>query len=108
MDTVSFEEFKKLNIRVCRILEVKDHPDADKLYILEVDIGGEKREAVAGLKAAYKPEELQGKLVAFVENIAPATIRGVESKGMVLAAQDDKKIVVLSPEKDIAPGSKVK
>ncbi|MBU1853921.1 MAG: methionine--tRNA ligase subunit beta [Candidatus Omnitrophica bacterium] len=108
MDTVSFEEFKKLSIKICRIKEVKDHPNADKLYILKIDIGGEEREVVAGIKMSYKPEELKDKLVAFVENIAPATIRGVESRGMVLAAQDNEKIVVISPDKDIAPGSKVK
>ncbi len=105
---VPFEEFKKLSIKIARVKEVKDHPNADKLYILKVDLGSEERELVAGIKKSYKPEDLKEKLVAVVENIEPATIRGVESKGMVLAASDSEKIVVLSPDKDIAPGSTVK
>ena len=108
MTMIPFEEFKKLSIKIARIKEVKDHPNADKLYILTIDLGTEEREVVAGIKKSYKPEELKEKLVAVVENIEPATIRGVESKGMVLAASDSEKIVVLSPDKDIAPGSIVK
>jgi len=108
MIMIPFEEFKKLNIKISIIKEVKDHPNADKLYILKIDLGSEEREVVAGIKKSYKPEDLKEKLVAVVENIEPATIRGVESKGMVLAASDSEKIVVLSPDKDISPGSTVK
>jgi len=105
---VSFEDFKKLSIKIARIKEVKDHPNADKLYVVKVDIGGEEKELVAGIKKAYKPEELIGKLVAVVDNMAPATIRGVESNGMILAAQDGENMAVISPDKDISPGTTVK
>jgi len=105
---VSFEDFKKLSIKIARIKEAKEHPNADKLYILKIEIGGEEREVVAGIKKAYKLEGLSGKLVAVVENIEPATIRGIESHGMVLAAQDGENFALLCPDKDIATGSKVK
>lgn len=105
---VPFEEFKKLSIKIAKIKEVKDHPNADKLYVLKVDIGGEEREMVAGIKKAYRPEELAGRLVVVVDNIEPATIRGVESRGMILAAQDGEKQAIISPDKDISPGSTVK
>ncbi len=105
---VSFDEFKKLSIKVARIKEVKDHPNADKLYVIKVDIGGEEKELVAGIKKAYKPEDLAEKLVVVVDNMEPATIRGVESKGMILAAQDGEKLAVISPDRDLSPGSTVK
>lgn len=105
---VSFEDFKKLSIKIARIKEAREHPNADKLYILKIEIGGEEREVVAGIKKAYKLEELSGKLVAVVENIEPATIRGIESQGMVLAAQDGEKLTLICPDKDIAVGSQVK
>lgn len=105
---VTFEDFKKISIRIARIKDVRDHPDADKLYILKIDLGGEEREIVAGIKRAYKPEELEGKLVAVVDNLQPAIIRGIESNGMILAAQDSETLAVLGPDKDIQPGSIVK
>lgn len=105
---ISFEEFKKLSIKIAKIKEVNDHPDADRLYVVKVDLGGEERVLVAGIKKAYKPEELIGKLVAVVENMQPATIRGVESNGMILAASDKENLVVICPDKDISLGAIVK
>jgi len=105
---ITIEEFKKLNIRIARIKEVIDHPGADRLYIIRVVIGEEEREVVAGIKKAYNKEELLGKLVVIVENLEPAIIRGVESKGMILAAQDGETLAVLSPDRPVAPGAIVK
>jgi len=105
---ISIEEFKKLNIRIARIKEVNDHPNADRLYVVRLVIGEEERDVVAGIKKAYTREELLGKLVVVVENLEPAVIRGVESKGMILATQDGETMAVLSPEKPVAPGSIVK
>jgi len=105
---ITFEEFKKLNIKIAKIKEVKDHPNADRLYVVKIDLGGEEREVVAGIKKSYKPEELKDKLVLVVENMEPATIRGIESKGMILAAQDGEKIVLMSPDKEISLGAIVK
>ncbi|OIO34151.1 MAG: hypothetical protein AUJ70_01720 [Candidatus Omnitrophica bacterium CG1_02_40_15] len=105
---ITIEEFKKLNIRIARIKEVIDHPGADRLYIVRLVIGEEEREVVAGIKKSYNKEELLGKLVVVVENLEPAVIRGVESRGMILAVQDGETLAVLSPDKPVAPGSLVK
>ncbi|MFH1406574.1 MAG: methionine--tRNA ligase subunit beta [Candidatus Omnitrophota bacterium] len=105
---VSFDEFKKLELKVGEIKEVKDHPNADKLYLISVDLGSEVREVVAGIKPYYKPEELVGKNVVVVANMEPANIRGAESKGMILAAQDESGICVLTTEKKVKPGSSVR
>ena len=105
---ITIEEFKKLNIRIGRIKEVTDHPNADRLYIVTVVIGDEERNVVAGIKKSYTKEELLGKLVAVVENLEPAVIRGVESKGMILATQDGETLAVLSPDRPVSPGSLVK
>ena len=83
-DIITFEEFKKVDLRIGKILEVEDHPNADKLYILTVDIGQEKRKMVAGIKKWYSKEELIGKEVVIVSNLEPKVIRGVESKGMII------------------------
>ena len=105
---ISYEEFKKLSLKVARIKEVKDHPNADKLYLITVVIGDEEREVVAGIKKAYTPEELKDKLVVVVENLEPAVIRGSESKGMILATQDGDTMAIITPDKEISPGSIVK
>lgn len=106
---VSFEEFKKLSIKIAKIKEIKEHPNADKLYIVKIDLGNnDEREVVAGIKKAYTIEELKDKLVVVVDNLAPVTIRGVESNGMILAATDGEKIAVISPDKEVSPGTVVK
>ena len=113
METIKFEDWQKLDLRVGKIIEVKDHPNADKLYLLTIDLGTEKKTLVAGLKENYKPEEMQGKLCVIFCNLEPATIRGVKSEGMIMAAVSrDKKgketgVVLIQPEKDIELGSKV-
>ncbi len=104
---VSFDEFKKIEIVTAKILEVEDHPNADKLYVMKIDIGGETPQIVAGIRAHYKKEELIGKQIVVVRNLEPATIRGVESNGMLLAAKDDKTLALLVPEKEISPGSPI-
>ncbi|MFA5772278.1 MAG: methionine--tRNA ligase [Thermoplasmata archaeon] len=106
---VTIDEFSKVDIRVGEIVEVNDHPDADKLYIMLVDIGTEKRQLVAGLKKYYKKEELLGKKAMIVANLQPAKIRGIDSNGMILAADDGKgKISLIVPDKDIEKGSKAR
>lgn len=105
---VKFEEFKKLDIRVAKIVKVEDHPDADKLYLVSVDWGEGEKQLVAGIKMSYKPDELVGKQVAVITNIEPAVIRGVESQGMILAASDENGMAVLSPDKEKIIGSTVK
>ncbi|MFH1478750.1 MAG: hypothetical protein ABIG92_03115 [Candidatus Omnitrophota bacterium] len=104
----SIEDFKKLSIKIGRIEDVQPHPNADRLYIVTLDTGEGKRQVVAGIKNYYKEEELKDKLVAFVENLEPAMIRGIESNGMILAAQDGERLAVISPEKEVALGATVK
>ncbi len=106
---ISFEEFKKLDLKVAKIVSVADHPNADKLYVMKVDIGGETRQTVAGLKPYYTPEELEGMNIILVTNLEPAKLRGVESQGMVLAAQEGDVVSCLQadPRKPVSPGSSV-
>ncbi len=105
---ISIDEFKKLELKIGQIKEASDHPNADKLYLLKVDIGGEIRQLVAGIRNSYTKESLIGKYVAVVSNLQPATIRGEESQGMVLAASDKKGIALLSPDREVVPGSGIR
>jgi methionyl-tRNA synthetase len=99
-----------LYIRIGKVLEVKDHPRADKLILIEVDLGDERRTLVAGLKQHYKPDELEGRNIAVLCNLKPAKLRGVESRGMLLAAESDGVVGVLYSETaepgDVVTGSK--
>ncbi len=105
---ISFQEFQKVEIKVGRVLAVEDHPNADKLMVIRVDVGEESpRVLVAGLKDYYAPEELADRLIVVVTNLEPARLRGVESQGMLLAAQEGEKVVFLTLDKEIAPGSPV-
>ena len=104
----TIEDFKKIELIVAQIKEVKEHPNADRLYLLRVDTGKEERQLVAGIRKSYTPEELIGKKVVLVANLEPAVIRGETSQGMVLAASDENGISVLTPHKDVAVGSIVK
>ena len=105
---VSFEDFQKLDLRVGRIVTVEPVPKANKLLKLTVDLGQEQRTVVAGIAANYSPEALVGKSIILVANLAPRTLRGVESQGMVLAAESDGQIVLASFDTPVHPGSKVK
>ena len=108
-DVVSVEEFRRLALRVGVITAAADHPNADRLLVLTVDVGdGAPRQMVAGIKGSYQASELVGKSVVVVANLKPATLRGVESQGMVLAASEGSTIVLLSPERPIRAGSPVK
>ncbi len=105
---ITIQDFKNVEMKVARVIGVEDHPDADKLVIIRADVGEEKtRTLVAGLKGHYTNEELEGKLVVVVTNLEPAQLRGVRSEGMLLAAQEDDRVVLLTMESDIAPGSPV-
>lgn len=107
--TIQYDDFAKLDLRVGRVLEAAAHPNADRLLVLKVDIGSEQRQLVAGIRGYYEPEQLVGKLIVVLKNLAPRAMRGVESQGMLLAAstEDRAQVIVLSPSADIAPGSKI-
>ena len=107
---VPYEDFAKLDFRVAKILEVSEHPNADKLIVMKVDLGGEQRQIVAGLRGRVDREKLAGSLVVLVANLAPATIRGVESNGMLLAAADagePGRVVTLTTLEPVAAGSRI-
>src|ERR1041384_1712222 len=104
---INIEEFRKLELRVGVVKSAEAHPNADRLLVLKVDLGTEERQIVAGIRAHYQPEELVGKQTVVVAKLEPAVRRGVESQGMLLAANDGEHVVVLSPEKVVGPGAKV-
>jgi methionyl-tRNA synthetase len=105
---VTIEDFRKLELKVAEIKEVQDHPNADKLYIIIIDLGDKTKQVVAGIKGSYKKEDLLGKQVVVVDNLEPAVLRGVESQGMLLAASDETGITIISPQRKLKLGSIVK
>ena len=105
---ITIDEFKKIDLRIARVISARKVENSDKLLLLEIDLGEEKRQIVAGIAEYYKPEELIGKEIVVVYNLQPAKIRGYESQGMLLAAKDNKgRLAILTPEKEVDPGSKV-
>ena len=105
---LTIDEFRKIELKVGQIKGVADHPNADKLYVITVDVGGKTKQLVAGIKRGYTKEELAGKFIVVVDNLAPAVLRGVESQGMILAASDDKGHSIIMPDREVALGSIVK
>ena len=108
---ITYDDFARLDLRVARILEVSDHPNADRLLCLKIDLGGEQRQIIAGLKGYCSPESLLGREIIIVANLAPRKMRGLESQGMLLAASygdgDERNVVVLTPSSEVPPGSEV-
>lgn len=104
---ITFDDFKKLKLVVGTIVSVDNHPAADKLYVINVTLGDEQRQICAGIKQYYAPEQLVGKQIVLVANLAPRMLRGVESRGMLLAAQAGEQVVLISPEKNLPPGALV-
>ena len=109
MTEISFDAWQKLDLRVGEIKEVEDHPNADKVYLITVDLGNEERKIVSGLKDYYEADDLVGRKIIVLTNLAAKELRGVESKGMLLAAGSDETntCVLLQPEQDIENGAKV-
>ena len=105
---ISMQEFQNVELKVAKVLSVEDHPNADKLVVVRADVGEEQpRTLVAGLKGHYEKDELVGKLVVVVTNLQPAKLRGVESRGMLLAAQEGEEVVLLTLDRPVSPGSEV-
>jgi len=102
---IPFNDWKKMDLRVGKILEVNDHPNADKLLVMKVDIGNEVRTIVAGIKQYYTKKQLLNKKVVVFINLEQKELRGIKSEGMILAAVKDDKVVLIEPEKDIEVGA---
>ncbi len=108
MPVITFDEFKKLEIKIGKILSAERIEGSDKLLHLEVDLGDEKRQIVAGIGLCYDPVLLPGKEIPVVANLEPRILMGIESQGMMLAADGEGKPVILYPEKEVPPGSVVR
>src|SRR3954468_18780652 len=108
-NVIQYDDFAKLELRVATVLECKAHPNADKLLVLQIDLGGERRQICAGLRQHYAPEQLVGRQIVVVANLAPRQMRGEVSNGMLLAATDTAttKVIIVTPADTSAPGSKV-
>ena len=104
----NYENFKKIELKIAVIKEANDHPNADRLYVLTVDLGDKTKQIVAGIKNHYKKEDLVGRQVVVVDNLDPAVLRGVESQGMLLAASDENGMAIVGPDKPMKLGSVVK
>lgn len=104
---ISIEDFRKVELRVATIKSAEPHPNADKLMVLQIDLGDEQRQICAGIRGQYASEELIGKQIVVVANLETAKLRGLDSQGMLLAASDDGRVVILTPEKPVAAGAKV-
>ncbi|KAA0216920.1 MAG: methionine--tRNA ligase subunit beta [Leptolyngbya sp. PLA3] len=111
---ISYDDFVKVDLRVARIVSAEPHPNADRLVKLQLDDGsGQPRQICAGIRGHYQPDQLIGRQIIIVANLAPRKIRGEESRGMLLAASDapkdseERRIILLAPMSEIAPGSTV-
>lgn len=107
-DLIEYDAFDQVELRVAHVLSCEAHPKADRLLVLHVDLGYEKRTIVSGIREHYDPADLVGKNVVIVANLKPVTLRGIESQGMVLSAEDASGLAVITTDKNPAPGSEVK
>ena len=108
-DPIKYEDFAKLELRVAKVLGARPHPNADKLLLLQIDVGGETKPIVAGIRAHDQPEDMVGRLIVVVNNLEPALLRGEASQGMLLAATSGDKVILLQPDDlECIPGAKVK
>jgi methionine--tRNA ligase beta chain len=104
---ITIDDFRKVELRIATVKAAEPHPNADRLMVLQVDLGGEERQICAGIRNHYTPEDLLGKQIVVVANLEPAKLRGLESQGMLLAASDDGRVIILTPERPVQPGAKV-
>ena len=106
---ITFDEFQKLDIKIGKIVSAEKVPETDKLVKLIFDIGSEERQVIAGIAEFFDDVKiLEGKLMPLITNLEPRKMRGLLSQGMILATDNDNGIVLLQPEKEVKPGSKVR
>lgn len=104
---ISIDAFRQLDLRIATIISAEPHPNADRLLVLQIDVGTEQRQICAGIRNQYNLDELVGRQIVVVANLETAKLRGVESQGMLLAASDDDRVILLMPEKRVTPGAKI-
>jgi methionine--tRNA ligase beta chain len=107
MDTITFEDFKKVEIRMGKITAAEKVADADRLLKLQVDFGEFQRQIISGIAESFTPEEMVGKTVPFIVNLEYRTIRGEESQGMLMASGVDGKVILLIPSGEVPAGTEV-
>jgi tRNA-binding protein len=109
-EPIVYDDFAKVELRVATVLEARAHPNADKLLLLQVDVGDAQKQIVAGVRAHYAPEQLVGKKIIVVNNLQPAMLRGETSNGMLLAAtsEDGKVILLTVDDPSCSAGAKIK
>lgn len=105
---ITIEQFKQVDLRIATVVAAEPHPNADRLLVLQIDLGSERRQLVAGIRAHYDPASLIGRQVIVVANLEPAVLRGVESRGMLLAAAGRERTVLLGPDVPVPPGTVVR
>ncbi len=106
--TITYDDFAKIDLRVATVVAAKPHPNADKLLLLQIKVGEEEKQIVAGIRLHYNPEDLIGRQIIVVNNLEEAMLRGEESHGMLLAASDSQGVVLLRPDRECESGSGVK
>ena len=104
---ISIDQFRSIELKIATIKSAEPHPNADKLMVLQIDLGTEQRQILAGIRNHYTPEELIGRQIVVVANLEPAKLRGLESQGMLLAASDEGRVIILAPDKTVQLGAKV-
>lgn len=104
---IKYEDFQKIELRIAKVIHAEKITTSEKLLKLIIDIGQEKRQIVAGIAKEYSPDQLIGKEIVVIANLEPKKIMGIDSQGMLLAAKFEEKPVLLIPEKEVAPGSRV-
>jgi methionyl-tRNA synthetase len=105
---ITIDRFREMELKVGTVTAAEPHPNADRLVVLRVDLGGEQRQIVAGIRAHYAPESLVGRQIVVVANLEPAMLRGVESQGMLLAASSGDRVVLVRPDDTVAAGAMVR
>ena len=105
---ITIDDFARVELRVAKVLEAGPHPNAERLLKLKIDVGGEERQLIAGIAAHYRPEDLIGRSIVIVANLKPAKLRGELSQGMLLAAGDGETVSLLTPDKAMASGAKIR
>jgi len=105
---ITYNDFAKLELRVATVLAAREHPNADKLLLLQIDLGDLQKQIVAGIRGHYPPEQLVGRQIVVLCNLEEAVLRGEESQGMLLAASDEQGVVLLRPDRECMPGSPIK
>ena len=105
---ITYDDFAKIELKVATVLAAREHPNADKLMLLQIKVGEVEKQIVAGIRGHYLPADLVGRQIIVVNNLQPALLRGEESNGMLLAASDAGGVVLLRPDRECAAGAGVK